>query len=134
MPDIIVRKIAEVRRKEDKRREKSERRERRRKAEQRREKRSKEKLTVLFRKGGTWSESGCENEVTGLAVSLKLRKGHKISTVFHIERPEYLILLGHFEDEEILEVLDGGHPVTITRITGADSKELPFKPGDGLFA
>lgn len=79
--------------------------------------RKKMKLTVLHRPGGTWS-------------GIDLGKLHRLSPKIsgHPKHPEYIILLGHFNNGQTLEVLDGGLAYTATMVTGMDSPELPFVP------
>ena len=76
------------------------------------------KMTVLYRKGGTWQWP----EVS------KLTNGLVTKASEHPQYPEYLILSGHHKMEAISGIINGGAPFNATEIIGVDNKELPFNP------
>ncbi len=77
------------------------------------------KITVLYRKGGKWSDQEVGRLVGGLLIEVCSRG----------DFPEYLLLLGHFSKEQTLKVLMGGEAYTATQVTSTDSPDLPFVPG-----
>ncbi len=75
-------------------------------------------MTVFRREGGLWSG----NELGLLATRVTKRIAQQLS------HPEYLILLGHYNAEEVLKVMGGGMLFDAIQVTGVQSEELPFVP------
>lgn len=76
------------------------------------------KMTVLYRKGGTWAPVDVGRLVSGL----------KTEASSHPQHPECVILRGHYTKEETLKALMGGMAYTATLVTGVGSDQLPFEP------
>lgn len=74
------------------------------------------RTTVLFRKGGIWSEAERERLVRAL----------KMGAYYQASMPEYLLLEGHYTDEEINSVCYDGLPYTVETRIGWDN--LPCQP------
>ncbi|HBI33924.1 MAG TPA: hypothetical protein DEA43_04100 [Candidatus Moranbacteria bacterium] len=83
------------------------------------ENRCKVKMTVLYRKGGTWQSCEVSRLADGLITEVSQ----------HPKYPEYLIVFGHYTKEQTLVAHGGGLVYTATQITGIENKELPFIPG-----
>lgn len=77
------------------------------------------KMTVLYRKDGTWHHS----EVGKLVNNLMTEASQ------HPQHPEYLVLFGHHTKAATLKAIGGGSAYTATEIVGTDNKRLPFRPG-----
>lgn len=75
-------------------------------------------LTVLCRKGGTWSAF----EVT------KLTEGLGTEAYENPEHPECVILLGSYTKEQTLRAIGGGLAYAAEVFTGALNPALPFAP------
>ncbi len=80
--------------------------------------RDSQKVTVLYRKSGTWSPV----EVSRLVNAL----GTVASGLSSF--PEYVLLMGDFTKEDTLRALGGGIAYTAKTVIGMDNLELPFKP------
>lgn len=66
------------------------------------------KVTILHRPGGVWHNSEVGRLVEGLTTEAS---GHP-------QRPEYLMLFGHYTKEQTLRAIGGGVAYTVKPITG----------------
>lgn len=79
--------------------------------------RRKTKFTVLKRPNGNWSPLEVGQIVCGLPVELQQHQGH----------PEFLVLLGEFNQTAIEGLLKGKKQFEYRIVTGYDNPELPFR-------
>lgn len=75
------------------------------------------KTTILHRPVGEWHPEELSRVVNGLHTVIAR----------HYTFPEYVIVLGHFTKEQVLEVMWGGAAFTAVSHTGLEG--LPFNPG-----
>ncbi|OGD67490.1 hypothetical protein A2442_03230 [Candidatus Campbellbacteria bacterium RIFOXYC2_FULL_35_25] len=75
------------------------------------------KMTLLHRPGGLWQN----REI--VCLSEKLQN----AICRHLEFPEYVVISGHHQEEEVRSICFGS-AYTITQVEGADDKRLPFRP------
>ena len=73
----------------------------------------KESYTVLFKEGG-WKE-----EWHFLALRLRCTANME---------GQYVVLFGHFSQEQVDQVLGQNHGVTVRQVTGRHHMEMPFLP------
>lgn len=76
-------------------------------------------ITILRRPGGAWRPI----EATLLCTHLNA------SIIGNPKHPEYLLLRGHFEKHETLPCMLDGMTYSVQKVSGLDSKNLPFIPG-----
>lgn len=75
------------------------------------------KMTVLFREGGSWDRE----EISRLTNNLN------VQVTGMDAKPEYLVLEpGHFTKDKVLDAFWGGLAFTVTYISGTDDPAYPF--------
>lgn len=83
-----------------------------------RSRRQNQRVTVLFREGGTWHDSEIQKLVAGLHTSVSLNTDHR----------GYLLIPEEYTKEEILEILGDVAAYTLEVVMGLDNEALPWKP------